>query len=204
LRGVAAIAALTIVVLASFRTMADESVQPETTSDGGIVYVIGGAAQAPALQDAGGGSVLSDLRRFLADTTFTVGADPLGDDAGDESATGYRAYADIGVGGFRFGGSFTQSGDAEFGADPARSFGFGASYSLEALTVGINWSRGDYDEVFLDVGGDDGDVIAFTSSYSLRPGVRVNGLLEYSEQQPAEDGADAGAFTVGIGTLISF
>ena len=76
---------------------------------------------------------------------------------------------------------------------------------MNSWTVGIDWSRGNYDEGFLDIGtGDSSDVIAFTSSYALRPGVKISGLLEYSEDQPAPDRASAGAFTVGIGTLINF
>lgn len=185
--------------------MADESMQPETVSDGGIVYVVGGAAEPPAYDAGSGTSVWTNLREFLSDATVTFGAAPLSDDLGGASAEGYNAYADIELEGFRIGGRFSQRTDPGFGGDTDRSFGFGASYSLESLTLGIDWSRGNFDEQFLDLGsGDDGDVIAFTSSYALRPGVRVNGLLEYSEQKPAEPGPDESAFTVGIGTLISF
>lgn len=185
--------------------MADESVQPETVSDGGIVYVVGGAAEPPADHAGSGTSVWTDLRQFVSDATITFGAAPLSDDLGATSAEGYNAYADIELEGFRIGGRFSQRTDPAFGGETDQSFGFGASYSLESLTLGIDWSRGNYDEQFLDLGsGEDGDVIAFTSSYALRPGVRVNGLLEYSEQKPAEPGPDEGAFTVGIGTLINF
>lgn len=192
-------------VLASAQANAGESVQPGTISNGGIVYVIGGAALPHADGAESGTSVWTDLRRFLSDATLTFGAAPLTGDLGAPSQDGYNAYADIELGGFRIGGHVSQWTGSVLDSETDQSFGFGASYSLESLTFGIDWSRGNHEGQFLDLGGDDaGDVIAFTSSYALRPGVRVNGLLEYSEQKPAEAGPDQGSFTVGIGTLISF
>ena len=42
-------------------------------------------------------------------------------------------------------------------------------------------------DVLIDVdSGDVSDVVAFTSSYALTPGVKINGLLEYNDSQPAE------------------
>jgi predicted porin len=103
------------------------------------------------------------------------------------------------------GGRFARWGATAFSDADQQSYGIGASYRVNSWTVGVDWSRGNYDEVFLDVGsGEDSDVIAFTSSYALRPNVKVSGLLEYSEDQPAQDSAAPGAFTVGIGTLINF
>lgn len=205
MRKAAGIAALTVLVLASAGAMADESVQSGTISDGGIVYVIGGAARPPADDAESGTPVWTDLRQLLSDATITFGAAPLAGDLGGSAEDGYNAYADVELEGFRIGGRFSQWTDLGDSGQTSQSFGFGASYRLESLTVGVDWSRGNFDEQFLDIGGDDaGDVIAFTSSYALSPGVRVNGLLEYSEQKPAEPGPDENAFTVGIGTLINF
>lgn len=205
MRKSAGIAALTVLVLASVQAIADESVPVGTISDGGIVYVIGGAAQPPADDARFEMSVWTDLRQFLSDATVTFGAAPLHDDLGGFPGEGYNAYADIELEGFRVVGRMSQWTDPGYRGETDRSFGFGASYRLESLTFGIDWSRGNYDEQFLDIGSDDaGDVIAFTSSYALSPGVRVNGLVEYSEQKPAEPGPDENAFTVGIGTLINF
>ncbi|MGH6927358.1 MAG: porin, partial [Dongiaceae bacterium] len=118
---------------------------------------------------------------------------------------GYNAFAQIDLAGFTIGSRFARWAEPTFFGEENESFGFGASYTLESWTVGVDWSRGDYDEAFLDVNsGETSDVIAFTSSYDLRPGVRINGLLEYSEEEPAPSGAADGALTVGIGTLINF
>lgn len=201
----AVIFAVTAVVLASGQALADDAAAPAARAAGDIVYRIGGRGPASAVDEVGGASLWTDLRHALSEATLTFGAAPVGDDGSNGKDAAYNAYADIALKGFKFGGRFTQEGDPAHGENAGKSYGVGASYSLESLTVGIDWSHGNYDEVFLDVGsGEDSDVIAFTSSYALRPGVRVNGLVEYSEQQPAEEGANAGAFTVGIGTLISF
>jgi hypothetical protein len=189
-------------VLGGARAMADDAA-PATNPD--IVYGVGGPALA---DDEDGASLWSGLRGILSETTLSVGAEPIGGgetEGADAADAAYNARADIGLKGFTIGGRFTQWGEPAPGVEAERSYGVGASYNLDSLTVGIDWARGDYDEVFLDVGtGDSGDVIAFTSSYALRPGVRVNGLLEYSEQQPEAAGSDEGSITVGIGTLISF
>ena len=193
-------AAFLLTVLSTGQVLADDSVAPASEDRGG--YVIGDADQAPA---AGDYSFLTDLRALFSDATVSVGTEPLAIDRVLTADPGYNAFANINIDGFTVGGRFARWGETSFSDADQQSFGVGASYRLNSWTVGIDWSRGNYDEGFLDIDtGDSSDVIAFTSSYALRPGVKINGLLEYSEDKPAQDRASTGAFTVGIGTLINF
>ncbi len=190
-------AALVLTVLSTGQALADDPVP----ADGGG-FAAGDASQAPA---ADGYSLWMDLRALFSDATLSVDATPRANNHALAADPGYNAFAHIDIDGFTVGGRFARWGETEFSDADQQSFGVGASYRLNSWTVGIDWSRGDYDEVFLDVGsGDSSDVIAFTSSYALRPNVKVSGLLEYSEDQPAQDSVATGAFTVGIGTLINF
>jgi predicted porin len=183
-------AALVLTVLWTGQALADDSLP------------VGAADQAPATDDY---SLWTDLRTLFSDATVSVGATPRTDECTLTADQGYNACAHIDLDGFTVGGRFARWGATAFSDADQQSYGIGASYRLNSWTVGIDWSRGNYDEVFLDVdSGDDSDVIAFTSSYALRPNVKVSGLLEYSEDEPAQDSATPGAFTVGIGTLINF
>jgi hypothetical protein len=192
-------------VLAGGQAFADD-LAPATPRDG-TVLVLGGGTQAPPADgtEAAGTPLWTDLHQLFSDTVFTFGATPMNEDAPADVDPGYNAYAQIGVAGFTIGSRFARWGEPTAPEVENQSFGVGASYSLDAWTVGIDWSRGDYDEIFLDVGsGEAGDVIAFTSSYDLRPGVQINGLVEYSDEEPAASGSPESAFTIGIGTLINF
>jgi predicted porin len=197
------ITAAVLAVLATGPAVADDPAAP--SADGAPVLLIGGAAEAPAGDDYEP-SLWTDLRQFFSDSTFTLGALPRDEGAtGAETDAGYNAFAEIDLSGLTVGSRFAQWSEPTFFGEENRSFGVGASYTQESWTVGIDWSRGDYDEAFLDVNsGETSDVIAFTSSYDLRPGVQINGLLEYSEEEPAPSGPADGALTVGIGTLINF
>jgi predicted porin len=189
-------AALVLTVLSTGRALADDSM-----ASGAGGFVVGNAGQASAPD---GGSFWMDLRALFSDATVAVDTAPRANYS-FSADPGYNAFAHIDIDGFTVGGRFARWGETAFSEADQQSFGVGASYRLNSWTVGIDWSRGNYDEGFLDIGtSDSSDVIAFTSSYALRPGVKINGLLEYSEDQPAQDHAAPGAFTVGIGTLINF
>jgi predicted porin len=188
-------AAFLLAVLSTGGALADDSLPADT---GGFVGV-----QAPVTDDDY--SLWTDLRALFSDATVSVDATPRTNAYALTVDPGYNAYAHIDFDGFTVGGRFARWGATAFSDADQQSYGIGASYRVNSWTVGVDWSRGNYDEVFLDVGsGEDSDVIAFTSSYALRPNVKVSGLLEYSEDQPAQDSAAPGAFTVGIGTLINF
>jgi predicted porin len=192
-------AVFALAVCLTGQALADDSGTP-----GASGFLVGD--QEPLVDDSGG-SLWLDLRQLFSDTTMSVGAQPRSDSQSFGGDPGYNAYANINVDGLSIGGRFARWGATGFSDADQQSFGVGASYSLKSWTVGIDWSRGNYDERFLDVDtGDNSDVVAFTSSYALRPGVKINGLLEYNDSQPAEQRSStgAGAITVGIGTLINF
>jgi len=196
--------AVIVAALAAGPALADDPVVPDADT-AGTVLLIGGAGEEPLAGADDPSSLWTDLRHLFSDTRFTIGATPLNEGDAAETDGGYSAYAQIDLAGFTVGSRFAQWAEPTFFGEEKQSYGFGASYSLEAWTVGIDWSRGDYDETFLDIdSGEDSDVIAFTSSYDLRPGVQINGLLEYSDEEPVPSGTAEGAWTVGIGTLINF
>jgi len=196
-------AAFALAVLGTGQALADDSVTP--AAGGNDEFVFGSAGQVPADESAGDDSSLwMDLRNLFSDTTVSIGATPADNGHSFDADPGYNAYANVNIAGFTVGGRFARWGETAFSEADKQSVGVGASYSLKSWTVGIDWSRGNYDEVFLDAGSGSGDVVAFTSSYALRPGVKINGLLEYSEDQPVQERSTAGALTVGIGTLINF
>ena len=199
-------AALALAVFWTGQALADDSMTAAPVDIGG--FVVGGAGQAPAADEStdGDGSLWMDLRQLFSDSTVSIGADPLDNRSSLAADPGYNAYANINIAGFSVGGRFARWGETAYSEADKQSFGVGASYSLKSWTVGIDWSHGNYNEVFLDAGSGvgTGDVIAFTSSYALRPGVKINGLLEYNEDQPTQERSTTGALTVGIGTLINF
>jgi hypothetical protein len=192
---------------AALPALADDASSPAPAPGSGPVLVIGGPDSPAAVADenstGGGESWLLGVGRYLSQTRFTFGATPGEPLGGPGSAA--NTYAEVGLGGFSLGGRFTRWQDTDPQHPDDRSYGLGASYSLDSWTLGIDWTHGNYDESFLDIGDrNDADVYAFTTSYSLRPGVRINGLLEYSDSKSGQAGADSGSLAVGIGTLINF
>jgi predicted porin len=196
-------AALALAVFATGPAFADDSLTPNAGDHGG--FLAGDQAPVTADDTNSDGSLWLDLRQLFSDTTVSVGSAPRSRSQSLTGDPGYNAYADVTIDGFTVSGRFARWGETAFSEEDQQSFGVGASYSLRSWTIGIDWSRGNYDEQFLNIDtGDTSDVVAFTSSYALTPGVKINGLLEYSEDQPVQDRSVPGAFTVGIGTLIKF
>ena len=88
-------------------------------------------------------------------------------------------------------------------------YGVGATYNWDAWTVGLGWTRGDYEKAV----GENGvgpfnavhDDIALTAAYALAPGITVDGLLEYSRYRSNDAaGPDSSGLGVGLGTAITF
>ena len=88
-------------------------------------------------------------------------------------------------------------------------FGFGGTYKWDAWTIGLGWTRGDYEKAV----GANGvgpfnavhDDIALTASYALGPGISIDGLLEYSHYVSNDAaGPDYRGIGAGIGTAIAF
>jgi len=196
-------------VLAAGPALADDASSPATNGTGAPALVIGGPTSPGALPADDGAfddSFLQSLTRYLSQGRFTLGVNPGSNPDVGAPGSATNTYAELGLGGFSLGGRYTHWLENDPTHPNSQSFGLGAAYNLDSWTIGLDWTRGNYDEVFLDIGDSSGsaDVYAFTTSYALRPGVRINGLLEYSDTKSGSSGSDTGGLAVGIGTLINF
>ncbi len=126
------------------------------------------------------------------------------DDAQDSNAYLQVAYA-----GFTIGAAMEYRQNFFDDSSDQLVFGAGVTYGWDPWTIGLGWTRGDYEKV---VGANGAgpfnathDDIAFTVSYALGPGITVDGLLEYSRYKSNDAaGPDYQGFGLGIGTAISF
>ena len=120
-----------------------------------------------------------------------------------------NAYAQVSFVGFTIGAATEYR--QNFGDDGADQlvYGVGATYNWDAWTVGLGWTRGDYEKAVgeNDVGPFNAshDDVALTAAYALAPGISVDGLLEYSRYRSDDAaGPDSSGLGVGLGTAISF
>jgi hypothetical protein len=129
--------------------------------------------------------------------------------SGTDDARGYNAYFRVGFGGFTIGGATELR--QNFGTDGSDQwvFGAGATYAWDSWTVGLGWTRGDYEKIV----GANGvgpfnavhDDFALTASYALGPGINVDGVVELSDYQSNNAaGPDYRGIAFGLGTYISF
>ncbi len=126
------------------------------------------------------------------------------DDAQDSNA-----YAQVSYAGFTIGAATEYR--QNFGDTSADQlvFGAGATYNWDLWTIGLGWTRGDYEKV-AGVNGTGPfnavhDDIALTAAYALAPGISVDGLLEYSRYESNDAaGPDSRGLGLGMGTAISF
>ena len=120
-----------------------------------------------------------------------------------------NAYAQVSFAGVTIGAATEYR--QNFGDDGADQlvFGAGATYNWDAWTIGLGWTRGDYEKAV----GANGvgpfnaahDDIALTAAYALAPGISVDGLLEYSCYRSNDAaGPDSSGIGVGLGTAIAF
>jgi len=137
--------------------------------------------------------------------SFNKEANPNNVDGAQDS----NAYFQVGYAGFTIGGAMEyRQNFFETSADQL-VYGAGVTYAWDPWTVGLGWTRGDYEQPV--VGGVAGppnavyDDIALTASYALGPGISVDGLLEYSRYKSNDAaGPDYQGIGFGIGTAIAF
>lgn len=120
-----------------------------------------------------------------------------------------NAYLQVKFGGIVLGGAMEYR--QNFGNDGADQlvYGFGGTYNWDSWTVGLGWTRGDYENAV----GANGvgpfnavhDDIALTASYALGPGISIDGLLEFSDYQSNNAaGPDYQGIGAALGTSITF
>jgi len=128
--------------------------------------------------------------------------------AADE-AQDSNAYAQVAFAGFTIGGAMEYRQNFFEDNHDDLVFGAGVTYNWDVWTVGLGWTRGDYEKAIgVNLVGPFNavhDDIALTASYAVGPGISVDGLLEYSRYKSNNAaGPDYQGIGVGLGTAIAF
>jgi outer membrane protein OmpU len=131
----------------------------------------------------------------------------------DESPSIWAVGVNVGFGGFTVGGSVA-FGDELDGAnapswnglsvDEATVFDVGATYAIDAVTVGVGWSRGTYEDVN-DGEEDELDHAQVTVGYALGEGVGLGAMIgwfDYDDGGPADN--DNTGWQTGVGINMGF
>jgi outer membrane protein OmpU len=120
--------------------------------------------------------------------------------AGDPSI--WAAGLNVGIGGFTFGGSVAFS-NSDDNADQT-VYDVGVTYTWEAVTVGLGWSHGDYQNSAN--GGDDRlDQIQLASGYALGPGVTLAAMIGYFDYHGDNSGTeDNNGAQAAVGAAFNF
>jgi hypothetical protein len=139
--------------------------------------------------------------------TFSFDKEVNTNDTG--KARGYNAYAQLAFSGFVLGAAAElRENLGDDGADQL-VYGAGATYGWSAWTIGVGWTRGDYESA---VGANDGDpfnaghdIYSATAAYALAPGISIDGVVEYSDYRSNDAaGPDYQGLAIGLGTHIAF
>ena len=126
-----------------------------------------------------------------------------------DEAQDSNAYFQVGFSGFTIGAAMEYRQNFFNDSSDNLVFGAGVTYGWDAWTLGLGWTRGDYEKAI----GANGvgpfnavhDDVALTASYKLGPGITLDGLLEYSLYKSNDAaGPDYQGIGVGIGTAIAF
>jgi len=122
----------------------------------------------------------------------------------------WDAGINIGFAGFTVGGSITfgdnltSTGFNGYSVDKARVYDVGVTYNIDAVTVGLDWSHGDYND-FTDGKEDELDDVALGVRYALGPGVDLAafvGWFNYNDGGALNN--DNTGWQAGVGTGINF
>ncbi len=123
----------------------------------------------------------------------------------------WAAGINIGFAGFTVGGSIAVGEDTAvntfngYAVSDATVFDVGATYNMEAVTVGVAWSHGEYDGVFGTTQEDEVDFVNFEAGYALGEGVLLGAFIGYFDFEsggPAT--ADNTGWQAGVGAGLDF
>jgi len=146
---------------------------------------------------------------------FTIGAGGgyskgYGETSGAGDPSIWAVGLNVGFGGFTVGGSvaFTDTDDAN--GDDRTVYDVGVTYNIDAVTVGLGWSHGDYDNgntvAGATIGGSDTfDIYELGVGYALGPGVTLAAMVGYFNY----DGDNAGSqsntgYQAAVGAGLNF
>ncbi|MEZ5830784.1 MAG: porin [Dongiaceae bacterium] len=133
-------------------------------------------------------------------------------------ASNYQAALNFTFGNFAIGGAFEYYHNAlDQGPNDIDAWvaGGGISYTIDAWTVGAQYTHGDADDDGASNASDQQDRVALTGNYAMGPGINVDAELAYTWTDTSNGGTghfadDASgldnydAFEIGIGTAITF
>jgi len=122
------------------------------------------------------------------------------DGTGDPSI--WAVGLNVGFGGFTVGGSvaFTNTDDASNDEDTV--FDVGVTYNIDAVTVGLGWSRGDYENPA--GGGDKLDQIQLGVGYALGPGVTLAAMVGYFNYDSGGTADSNSGYQAAVGAGLNF
>lgn len=153
-----------------------------TTEIDQFSVAVGGGAAGAGVEDLAGASYPCD--------------DPLN----------YNGYLQVGFAGWTVGGATEYRDNISCTAGEEGSnwvYGVGATYGFEAWTVGLGWTRGEYEnQVAVDT-EDKYDIVQFTAAYALGPGVTVDALVGWNNYN-SDGGDDYEGIEAGVGFGIAF
>jgi outer membrane protein OmpU len=131
----------------------------------------------------------------------------------DEDPSIWAVGVNVGFGGFTVGGSVVFGDELDGGnsaafngltVDEATVFDVGATYTIDAVTVGVGFSRGEYEDA--NDGEDDQlDHIQLGVGYALGEGVNLGamvGWFDYEDEGP--DDVDNTGWQTGVGINMGF
>jgi hypothetical protein len=169
-------------------------------------------------QDRGGGGTASTDDGSISNA-FSVGADYSGEFGGvtigagggysqgtvnnlDADPSIWAVGLNVGFAGFTVGGSVA-FGDADVDDGESTVYDVGVTYTIDAVTVGLGWSHGEYED--LGDGDDELDHVQLGVGYALGPGVTLAamvGMFEYDDGG-ANDNDNEG-WQAGVGAGLNF
>ncbi|HTO83828.1 MAG TPA: porin, partial [Methylomirabilota bacterium] len=125
------------------------------------------------------------------------------------TARSYNAYAQVTYADFTIGAA--SEWRQNFGTTGADQwvYGAGVTYEWDDWSVGLGWTRGDYEKAVGNNGvgpfNADHDIFSLTASRDLTDGISIDGVVEYSDYRSRDAaGPDYQGIAVGLGTDISF
>jgi hypothetical protein len=122
-------------------------------------------------------------------------------EAGSGDPSIWAVGLNLGFGGFTVGGSVAFVDADTGGDDEATVFDVGATYNFDAVTVGVGYSHGEYDD---EGDTDELDHAQITAGYAMGPGVTLGAMLgwfSYEDEGPSDN--DNEGWQTGVGAFFN-